>query len=333
MEMTHEKVLKELESGKFRSVYLLHGDEPYFIDQVCQYIEKNALSESEKAFNFITLYGKDVNVSDVIGQAKQFPMMGERLVIILKEAQAMRNLDALIPYFDSPSKSTVLVLAHKVKAVNKTTKFYKKAKEKALVMASNSMKDWQLKKWFPSYLKDNFQLKMEARALDVLVEFQGTEIQTLMNEINKINIKKDIDLITAQMVQENIGFGKNFDVFEVQDALATRNKTTLVRIITYFDTIMKAGDIIGIISILHRYFSQAYVVSVSRKNKPELFQELGLSEWGYRKLKSGIDNYGYKLERVLEIIKEYELKSKGVNSQNVAASALLKEMLFKIVTL
>lgn len=333
MELTYDKAMKEMQDGKFRPVYLLHGEEPYFIDSICKYIEDHALTEMDKAFNFTVVYGKDVNADQVIAQAQQFPMMGARQVVIVKEAQAMRSLDPVLGYLEKPVNTTVLVFAHKVKAMNKTTKVYKKFKEKAAIVASNPMKDWQLKKWLPDFLKTNYNLSIDANAVDLLVEFQGTEVQKLVNEINKINIKKDLNNITAKMIQENIGFGKDFDIFEVQDALASRNKTTLTRIVKYFETIMKPGDIIGIISILYKYFSQSYVVSVSRKNKAELFAELGITEWGYKKLKVGIDHYGYKLRDAMNIVKEYELKSKGINSQNVGPAELLKEMLFKIVNL
>ncbi|MGB0429649.1 MAG: DNA polymerase III subunit delta [Bacteroidia bacterium] len=333
MEITFEKLMREMQENKYRPAYLLHGEEPYFIDNVCKYIEENSLTEAEKAFNFTVVYGKDVNIDAIVSQAQQFPMMGQRQVVIVKEAQSLRNLDGLIGYLENPVNSTLLVIAHKVKSLNKTSKIYKKFKEKAAVMESKPMKDWQLKKWLPGFLKDNYKLAIEPQAVEFLVEFQGTEVQKLMNEISKINIKKDLTTITGKMVQENIGFGKDFDIFEVQDALASRNKKTLTRIVKYFETIMKPGDIIGINSILYRYFSQAYAISVSHKKKDELFKEMGISEWHYKKIKIGIDHYGYKLKDVLKIVKEYDLRSKGVNSVNVAPAELLKEMLFKIVTL
>lgn len=333
MEITYDKLMTEMKDGKYRPVYLLHGEEPYFIDSVCKYIDENALSEADKAFNYTVVYGKDVSIDNIIAQAQQFPMMGEKQVLIVKEAQAIRNLDKIIGYLEKPVATTILVFAHKVKALPKTSKAYKKFKEKGAIMSSNAMKDWQLKKWLPGFLKSDYNLNIEPQAVELLVEFQGTEVQKLVNEISKINIKQDLSTITAKMVQENIGFGKDFDIFEVQDALASRNKKTLTRIVKYFETIMKAGDIIGINAILFRFFSQAYVVSVSKKNKAELFAELGITEWTYKKLKVGIDHYGYKLKDVLVIVKDYELRSKGINSQNVGPAELLKEMLFKIVTL
>lgn len=322
-----------MKEGKYRPVYLLHGEEPYFIDAVTRYIEENALSEADKAFNYTVVYGKDVSIDQIASQAQQFPMMGERQVVIVKEAQSIRSFDPIMAYLENPVSTTVLVFAHKVKAMNKTTKSYKKFKEKAAVMASNPMRDWQVKKWLPDYLKQNHQLAIEPQAVDLLVEFQGSEVQKLVNEINKINIKKDLKTITAQMIQQNIGFGKDFDIFEVQDALASRDKKTLARIVKYFETIMKPGDIIGINAILYKYFSQAYVVSVSGKTKAQLATEIGISEWVYKKLKVGIDHYGYKLEKAMQIVKEYELKSKGIDNANVGPSELLKEMLFKIVNL
>lgn len=322
-----------MKEGKYRPVYLLHGEEPYFIDSIIKYIDQNALSEADKAFNYTVVYGKDVSIEQIASQAQQFPMMGEKQVIIVKEAQSIRSFDPLIPYLENPVATTVLVIAHKVKAMNKTTKAYKKFKEKSAIMASSPMRDWQVKKWLPEYLRQNLNLTIEPQAVDLLVEFQGSEVQKLVNEINKINIKQDLKTITAQMIQQNIGFGKDFDIFEVQDALASRDKKTLARIVKYFETIMKPGDIIGINAILYKYFSQAYVVSVSGKTKAQLATEIGLSEWVYKKLKIGIDHYGYKLETAMNIVKEYELKSKGIDNANVGPAELLKEMLFKIVNL
>lgn len=333
MEISYDKLMKEMQDGKYRPVYLLHGEEPYFIDNVCKHIEENALTEADKAFNYTVVYGKDVSMAQIIAQAQQFPMMGERQVVVVKEAQAIRNYDLIGSYLDALVNTTVLVFAHKNKAMNKTTKAYKQFKDKAAVMSSSPMRDYQVKKWLPQFLKDAHGIGIEPQAVDLLVEFQGTEVQKLVNEINKINIKKDLKTITAKLVQENIGFGKDFDIFEVQDALASRNKKTLARIVKYFETIMKPGDIIGINAILFKYFSQAFVVSMSKKPKSELFAEMGLSEWTYKKLKVGIDNYGYKLEMAMNIVKEYELRSKGIGNVNVGPAELLKEMLFKIVTL
>lgn len=325
--------MKEMQEGKYRPVYLLHGEEPYFIDNVCKYVEEHALTEADKAFNYTVVYGKDVSLAQIIAQAQQFPMLGERQVVVVKEAQVIRNFDMIASYLDAMVSTTVLVFAHKVKAMNKTTKAYKQFKDKAAVMSSNPMRDYQVKKWLPQFLKTTYGLSIEPQAVDLLVEFQGTEVQKLVNEINKINIKQDLKTVTAKLVQENIGFGKDFDIFEVQDALASRNKKTLARIVKYFETIMKPGDIIGINAILFKYFSQAFVVSMSKKPKAELFVEMGLSEWTYKKLKIGIDNYGYKLEMAMHIVKEYELRSKGIGNVNVGPAELLKEMLFKIVTL
>lgn len=332
MEISYDKLSKELRSGKFRPLYFLHGEESYFIDTITRYIENNALSEGERSFNQTVVYGKDTSLDQALSLAQQFPMMGSRTVVIIKEAQNLRSFDAIIPYTENPVASTVLVVAHKNKTINKTTKAYKALKANAAVLTSNPMKDWQLKKWFPGFLKEERGLDINSQAVDLLVEFQGTEIQKLVNEIDKVNIRKDLKQITVQHIQENIGFGKDFDVFEVQDALAQRDKIKLVRVVKYFETMMKPSHMIGVISILHSYFSQAYVVSIAQQRK-QATSELGINDWMMKKLRNGIQNYGYKLETALSIIKEYELKSKGVGSQNVPSAQLLKEMLFKIVNL
>ncbi|MCB0738047.1 MAG: DNA polymerase III subunit delta [Bacteroidetes bacterium] len=332
MEITFDKLSKELEAGKFRPLYLLHGEESYFIDAITKYIENHALNEAERSFNQTVTYGKDTTGDQIIALAQQFPMMGARTVVIVKEAQNLKNLDSIITYSERPVDSTVLVLAHKNKAMNKTTKVYKALKANACVMASNPMRDYQLKKWFPAFLQESHGLSIDASALDLLIEFQGTEIQKLVNEIDKVNIKKDLKRIEIKHVQENIGFGKDFDVFEVQDALANRDKVKLVRVIKYFETVMKTSHLIGIISILYTHFSQAYAVSIAQQRK-QASSELGINEWMMNRLRVSIKNYGYKLSTVLEIIREYELKSKGIGSQNTHSAQLLKEMLFKIVNL
>lgn len=332
MEITYDKLQKELQSGKFRPFYFLHGEEAYFIDSTAQFIADNALPETERSFNQTIIYGKDTTADQVVSMAQQFPMMGERVVVIVKEAQNLKNFDALVRYAEQPVKSSVLVLSYKNKAMNKSTKAYKAFKANACVMASNPMRDYKLKEWFPGFLQQERGLQISSEAVALLIEFQGTNIKKLVNEIDKINIKKSLKSINAKHIQENIGFGKDFDVFEVQNALAERDKVKLVRVVKYFETLMKPSHLIGINALIYNYFAQAYVVSMSQSQKQGGAQ-LGINDWMMRKLRVGIKNYGYKLETVLSIIKEYELKSKGVNSPNVPSAQLLKEMLFKIVNL
>lgn len=322
-----------MESGKFRPVYYLQGEEPFFIDSLTRYVEENALSEADRSFNQLILYGKDAGMDQIISQAQQHPMMGERMVVIVKEAQNLKPDDELIRYLANPVKSTVLLFAHKGKGINKSTKAYKALKSDAVVVNSNPMKEWQLRDWMPDFLKDNFEINIDPPALQLLMEFQGTEIQKLVNEVGKIKIKNNRPNIAVEDVQQNIGFGKDFDLFEVQTALAARDKKTLTRIVMYFDTMMKTSHMIGINAILYTYFSQAFVLSMPRNSRKNVRAELGIGDWMYKKLKVGIDNYGYKLAQVLAIIKEYELRSKGINSQEKSSAELLKEMLFKIVNL
>lgn len=335
MELSYEKLLKELKSGKFRSLYLFHGDESFFIDSLSKYIEEHALTESERSFSQTVVYGKDCSVEQILEAAQQFPMMASRQVIIIKEAQQMRSLDKLVSYINKPFDTTLLVIAHKEKALNKNSKLYKAFAKNGVIVNSKSLYDYQVLKWFPDYLKNEHNIKIGESALRLMVEFLGSDIQKLMNEVKKINIKGDLTEISIKDVQQNIGFGKEFDVFEVQEALAAKDKVKLTRIIRYFDTMMKSQHLIGIISILYKYFSQAYVVGMAsaHNKRRETMEELKLSEWYAKKLNAGIKNYGYHLETALGIIKEYELKSKGVDSSNVKPSELLKEMLFKIVNL
>ncbi|HPD66127.1 MAG TPA: DNA polymerase III subunit delta [Bacteroidia bacterium] len=334
MILNFDKIASDIGHKKFYPVYILTGEEAYYIDAVSHLIENNVLAEHEKIFNQTIVYGKDINPAYIKEACLRFPMMAEYNVLIVREAQDCKKLmDEMLPYFERPNKSTILVLCIKYQKLDKRTKVYKSIEKNpdCCVLEASKIKENLLVEWIENYLKNN-NFQITRRASILLADYLGNNLSTLSNELEKlILIKKDVRQIDLQDIETHIGISKEYNVYELQKALATKNIQKVTRIYNYLKNNSKAAAMNLITGTLFSYFFKAFVFENPKKNVNTLHSEMGMEYWQVNELQPAIQNYHGKIDKVLEIIREYELKSKGINSREIPDSELLKEMIFKIL--
>jgi len=334
--MTFSDLLKDLKAKKYQPVYLLHGAEPYFIDVISNYIETTVLSESEKAFNQTVLYGKEVDFKQVVDAARRYPMMAKHQVVLLKEAQEMRSLKELQTYIERPLTSTILVICHKHKKFDSRTKFGKAVNKNAVVLESKKLYDNQLPDWISSYLKER-GFSIEPAATNLMAEYLGTNLAKVANELDKLAINLPAKTtITAQHIQENIGISKEYNIFELQKALGQRQVTKANRIVQYFSSNPRKNPLVLMVSSLYAYFSKIYSLHfLKNASEQDILNNLKLRSAYFLKDYRLTARYYNRLqtEAVLALLKEYDLKSKGVNFNNayLREGELMKELVWKIL--
>lgn len=334
--MTYLDILKDIKKGQYQAVYFLHGTEPYFIDVISDYIEDHVLEESEKAFNQTIFYGKDVNHLAIVDTARRFPMMAPRQVVILKEAQEMKGLKDLQTYLEKPAETTILVICHKHKKFNLNSAFGKVLKKNALVFESKSLYDNQVPDWIQHYLH-NKKLKISHEASVLIGEYLGTDLSKVANELDKLAINLEAGTeITRQHIEENIGISKDYNVFELQNALGQKDVLKANRIVNYFASNPKKNPLPMVTGSLYNYFSKIYMLKALR-NAPdqEIMNALNLrSAFFLKEYRLAVRHYPLQeVEKVLDLLKEFDLKSKGVGyiSTGKQEGELLKELVWKIL--
>jgi DNA polymerase III subunit delta len=332
--VTHNEIIKSLRAKEFKPVYFLHGMESFYIDSIANYIEQKVLSEAEKSFNQTILYGKDTEAKTLIDTASRYPMMASHQVVILREAQEMKGLHDLQLYIEKAVPSTILVICHKHKKLDARTKFAKSLKKHAVLFESKKLYDNQVPDWIFDYLK-NKKLTINPNASQLIAEYLGTDLSKIANELDKLAINlPEGTQINEKHIQDNIGISKDYNVFELQKALGQRNVLKTNRIIKYFIANPRKNPLVMVTGTLYNYFSKIYMLHFLR-NLPdrELSSALKLrSEFFLREYKSTARNYNLtKTQNVISVLKEYDLKSKGVDSDNVPEGELMKEMVYKIL--
>ncbi|MCB0522148.1 MAG: DNA polymerase III subunit delta [Lewinellaceae bacterium] len=334
--MTFQQILSELKNKQFRPLYFLHGSEPYFIDAISDYIEANALGESEKAFNQIVLYGRDVDHLAIIDNARRYPMMSPYQVVMVKEAQDMKDLKDLEKYVQNPMPTTILVICHKHKPFNVNTKFGKLLQEKGIVFDSKKLYDNQVPDWIHDYLK-HLSLRITPGAADLLGEYLGTDLSLVAHELDKLalHLQKGTE-ITADHVETYVGISREYNIFELQKAISHREMAKVGRILQNFVANPKRNPLIMVVSSLASFFSKVYMLHFL-KNAPdsEAQKQLNLrSSYALRDYRTAVRNFPLgKTEGIISILKDYDLKSKGVDYNTVGKEEgdLLKELIWKIV--
>ena len=339
--LDYKDIIKSIQQKQYKPIYFLHGEEPYFIDEITQVIENDILSESEKSFNLTILYGKDVDHLTVVDNARRYPMMSPFQVVILKEAQDMKTLTQLQTYIEHPLSSTVFCIAYKHKKLDMRTAFAKAMSKSAVVFESKPLYDNQVPDFIRNWLKNN-HLQIETEALDMIVDHLGTDLGKIINELEKLKINLNplssdatqSEKITIKHIEKHIGISRDYNVFELHKALGQRNVLKANKIINYFGENPKNAPFVMIVGNLYNYFSKIYQLTFLLNASPnDQIKHLGLrSEWFLKDYLQAVKHYPRaKTEQVIGVLKEYDLKAKGVNSDNVAGSELLKEMVFKIL--
>ena len=331
--MSYKDILKDLKAKKYSPIYVLHGAEPYFIDLITSYIEKNVLTESEKSFNQTIIYGKDADYRTVVDNARRYPVMAERQVLIIKEAQNMKGLGDLIRYVENPAPTTLLLICHKHKKLDSRTKFAKALKSKGVVFESKKIYEDKVPDWVSNYLRDK-GLQIAPENARLVAEYLGTNLSKISNELDKLAINVPANsTITTDQIQQNIGISKDYNVFELQAALAQRNGLKANRIVNYFISNPKSNPMPVVIGALFNYFSKLYIAS-SLKDSPdrELASALGVNPFFVKDYKKAMRTFGRTAtEKTIHILQVYDLKSKGVGRDSATDGDILKELVYKIL--
>src|SRR5690606_5493601 len=326
-------IIKDIKNKKIAPIYFLSGDEPFFIDQVSKVIENDVLSEDEKGFNQTILYGNDVEMGDVIGFAKQFPMGAERQVVIVKEAQHLsRTIDQLESYAEQPQPTTVLVLNYKGKTLDKRKKLYKTLQKNSVLLESKKIYENQVPDWIENTAKE-MGLTLENKAKFMMAEYLGADLGRIYNELQKLKIVVQDGRITPDVVEKNIGISKDHNNFELRNAIETRNAPKAFKIAKHFSQKPKDNPLVVTLSILYQTFSNIIVYhSLSDKSQGNVAKELGVHPFFVKDAAAAAQNYPLKkVTRIISLLREADVKSKGVGSTgNVSDGDLLNELLFKI---
>ena len=333
--MNHQEILADLKQKKLQPIYFLEGEETYFIDMISDYIEDHLLQEHEKDFNQTVFYGKDSDPNQIIETCKRFPMMSDKQVVIVKEAQHLiKVLDKFENYFKQPQPSTILVFCYKYKNLDKRKAITKTIAKNAVYFTAAKIKDYQLPAWIENQAKSH-KLKIDGRSASLLSEYLGNDLSKIDNELSKLAmILKPGGDISAQAIEDHIGISKDYNVFELQNAISSKNHEAAYKIAYYFGKNEKAHPFVLTLGFLFSYFSKVSVVAFSKNkgNDNALAKEAGISPYFIKDYKNAARNYSpTKLVKIVKYMKEYDLKSKGVNNTSTSHNDLLKELLFKIL--
>jgi DNA polymerase III subunit delta len=331
---TFEIILSDLRKKQYAPVYFLTGDEPYYIDQISDYIQENVLNETEKTFNQTILYGKETDAVSVMNAAKRFPMMASHQVVIVKEAQEMSGIDDLQHYVENPLKSTLLVLNYKYKKPDKRKKVFKSLLQHSVYMESQKLYDNQVPAWISGYVASK-NCTIEPKASVLLVEFLGSDLSKIANEVDKliISLGEDKKQITSGLIERNIGISKDFNNFELQNALGKRDVVSANRIINYFADNQKNHPLVLTINTLYTYFSKILIYYwIKDKSRENLAEKLGVRPFFVKDYVEAARNYNAnQVIRIIALLREYDLKSKGYKGTVISPGDLLKELIFKIL--
>lgn len=349
-----KEIMLDLKRKIYKPVYFLHGEESYFIDEISNYIEENVLDETEKGFNQTILYGRDTDLSGIVGLAKGFPMMGERQVVIVKEAQTLREFakkeaeegsegastktkkgstdkNPLAAYLDNPQPATILVFCYKYKKLDARSSLAKAIAKQAVLFESKKLYDNKVPDWITSYLKDK-KYAIAPKAAALLSEYLGNDLSKIANELGKLFISLPVGSeVTIDHIQENIGLSKDFNVFELQDALGTKNILKANRIVQHFAANPKDNPLVMTNASLYNYFQKILVYHFV-PDKSKAASVLGVNPYFIQGYQNAARNYTTaKLKSVFNFLRECDLRSKGVDNISIEDGDLLKEMVFKIL--
>ena len=328
------QIVSDIKDGNIKPIYFLMGEEPYYIDKISEYIEKNVLAEEEKGFNQMVLYGRDVSIDDIISNAKRYPMMAERQVVIIKEAQDLsRTIENLIAYVENPQPSTILVVCYKYKSLDKRKKLYKAIDKTGLLFESKKLYENQVGDWIRRVLSGK-DYHIEPKATLMLVEFLGTDLSKINNELEKLMIiLPKGSTITALSIEENIGISKDFNNFELRKAVGEKRIVKANQIINYFGQNPKSNPLVMTISLLNSFFTQLLIYhGLSNKSKGNVAKALRINPYFVDDYQSASRNYPMrKVSQVISLLRDADVKSKGVGATNLSQSDILKELLFKVM--
>jgi DNA polymerase-3 subunit delta len=327
-------ILHSWSKGQFSPFYWLEGEEDYFIDQLTEAAEKSILKPEEAAFNCTVFYGRDTSWADVLNQCRRYPMFAERQVVILKEAQQLRDIEKLEPYFEQPLSSTILIIAHKEKKLDNRKKVARLIKEKGAYVFFKKLSEKDIASWIEQRLAER-AYKIAPRALLLMVDHLGSDLSRIAQEIEKLQLNcKPGSVIDEDAIERFVGVDKEFNVFELQTALAQKDFLKAFRIVQYFKQNPKAAPLQLILPLLYSFFSKVYMLfGTDATDDRTIAGQLGIPPFSIRNYKEAARLYGYKgTELNLLLLHQYNLKSVGVGAASTDDSSLLKELIFKMTS-
>ena len=334
-----ELIFKNIKNKEFLPIYFFHGEEAYYIDIAVKALENDVLTEDEKAFNQTVVYGKDTNYNEILSLAKQYPMMGDKQLIIVKEAQDLKFNDEetkiLEKYVENPVESTILVFAHKHKKVDSRKKVFKTLDKAKMLFHSEPVKDYNLAKWIDDEAR-NLQIKLAPGISQLLADYLGNDLSRIANELNKMKlVLKDGEVLDGKLVETHIGISKEFNVFELQKALGKKDANTAFKIAYYMGKNPKTNPIVMTIGNLYNFFSNVVLYhTVSHQSPPTIASELGINPYFVKDYAEAARLYPLKFAtRIISVLREIDLKSKGLGAVNMDEGELLKEMVYKIINI
>lgn len=332
-------ILKSIKNKTFLPVYFFHGEESYFIDVATKALENNVLTEDEKAFNQIIIYGKDTNYGEICSLARQFPMMGDKQVIIVKEAQDLKSneedIKPILAYLENPAESTILVFGHKNKKIDGRKSFGKILAKKNYAFLSEKLKDGNLVKWI-SDLCQELKIKTTPNIPNLLAEYMGDDLSRIANELKKLQIVlKENEVLDENLVELHIGISKDYNVFELIKVLGQNNVEQALKIAHFMGKNSKTNPLVLTLGILYKFFSDLIIFqAMAGQNPQSIAAEMGINPYFLKDFTLAAKNYNLKNStRIISLLRETDLKSKGLGAINVNEDELLNELIFKILNI
>ena len=331
--MNFQSILSDLKAKKYQPVYFLMGEESYFIDFISDYIINEVLNDTEKEFNQTVLYAKDIDVQTVISTAKQFPLMGKRTVVIIKEAQQLKKIEQLENYLNNPQESTILVFCYKYKSLDKRKSIYKILSKKAVLFESKKLYDNQVPAWIVNYLSSK-QYKIGHKASHLIAEYLGNDLNKISNELEKLMIILPVNSeITLESIESNIGISKDYNNFELTNALAKKDIIKSNRIANFFSKNPKENPLVVSVGVIFNFFQKVLLYhTIIDKSSNNVARLLKINPYFIKDYQIAAKNYSKsKSIEVIGLCRTYDMKSKGVDNHSINDGELLKEFLFKIL--
>lgn len=333
-DLTHDQILLNLKNKIYSPIYLLMGEESYYIDLISDFIQNNLLDETQREFDQTILYGKDSDITTIINTAKRFPMMSSYQVVIVKEAQHIRDLDKLELYFKNIASKTILVICYKYGTVDGRKKWVTELKKHGVVYDSQKLRDYEMSAWISRYAKSK-NLIIEEKALVMLTDFLGTDLSKVVNELDKLCITKseNTNKITPELIEKNIGISKDFNVFELQDALINKDILRANRIIRYFADNKKSNPIQMVLAQLFNFFSNLMLFHyLPDKSAEAAASELRIHPFVAKNYQKASKTFNaWKTMNIIALIRETDARSKGINNAGTEDGELMKELVFKML--
>ncbi len=331
--MSVEKIIQSWKKNEFKPIYWIEGEEDYYIDFLLNYAENNILSESESSFNLSIFYGKDADWMNVINACKRYPMFSEKQVVLLKEAQQMSSLDKLESYVENPLSSTIFVVGYKNKSYDKRTKLYKLLSKTAEIVTLPKIKDDKINEWISNYVK-SIGFSISSKASLLLQEHIGNDLNRIVSEIDKLKVNlKDNKSIDEDVIEKYIGISKEYNIFELQAAIANKSIASAIKIINYFESNPKAGPIQMVLPALYSFFSKVYAVyGMSNQTENVLKAHFYFNPIALAQGRIAMKNYNYGgIEKIILLLHHYNLKGIGIGDSGTGSASLLKEMILKMM--